>query len=47
MSVFKISVMGLTDAADRSNGFERKLFQRSNERSRADLEGYQWRSEDM
>ncbi|KAF8311004.1 hypothetical protein DL93DRAFT_2083967 [Clavulina sp. PMI_390] len=35
------------DGVDRSNGFESKLFQRSNERSRSDLEGYQWRSEDM
>jgi len=47
MRAFALSVMGLTAAADRSNGFEHKLFQRSNERSRADLEGYQWRSEDM
>jgi pre-mRNA-splicing factor CWC26 len=32
---------------DRGNGFEKKFFQRSNERSRKKQESYQWRSEDM
>jgi pre-mRNA-splicing factor CWC26 len=34
-------------STDRSNGFEKKFFQKSNERSRNKQESYQWRSEDM
>jgi pre-mRNA-splicing factor CWC26 len=37
----------LTVPIDRSNGFERKLFQKQNERKRKGLESYQWGVEDM
>ncbi|KDQ08658.1 hypothetical protein BOTBODRAFT_37809 [Botryobasidium botryosum FD-172 SS1] len=35
------------DGVDRSNGFEKKYFQRINERKRRDLEAYEWRVDDM
>ena len=34
-------------AADRSNGFEKKLFQRQNEKKRRCAESYEWGVEDM
>lgn len=33
--------------ADRSNGFEKKLFQKQNERQRKGLEAYQWSVDEM
>lgn len=35
------------DGVDRSNGFEKKLFQRQNERKRRGAESYEWGVEDM
>ncbi|EJU02170.1 hypothetical protein DACRYDRAFT_21913 [Dacryopinax primogenitus] len=35
------------DGVDRGNGFEKKLFQRQNERQRTGLEAYQWSVDDM
>jgi len=35
------------DGVDRSNGFEKKLFQRQNERQRKGLEAYQWSVDEM
>lgn len=35
------------DGVDRSNGFERKLFQRQNERQRMTLASYEWSVDDM
>ncbi|KAI9183280.1 Pre-mRNA-splicing factor cwc26 [Blastocladiella emersonii ATCC 22665] len=35
------------DGLDRSNGFERKLYIKRNERAAADQASYKWRSEDM
>ena len=32
---------------DRGNGFEKKLFQRQNEKRRHGLESYQWSVDDM
>ena len=32
---------------DRSNGFEKKLFQHGNERQRRGLEAYEWSVDDM
>jgi pre-mRNA-splicing factor CWC26 len=32
---------------DRGNGFEKKIFQRTNERKRKGLESYQWSVDDM
>ncbi|TFY53627.1 hypothetical protein EVJ58_g9349 [Rhodofomes roseus] len=35
------------DGVDRGNGFEKKLFQRQNEKQRRGLESYQWSVDDM
>ncbi|KAF8328194.1 Pre-mRNA-splicing factor of RES complex-domain-containing protein [Cantharellus anzutake] len=35
------------DGVDRSNGFEKKLFQRANDRKRRGLEAYEWSVDDM
>ncbi|KZT62451.1 hypothetical protein CALCODRAFT_426161 [Calocera cornea HHB12733] len=35
------------DGVDRGNGFEKKLFQRQNEKQRTGLEAYQWSVDDM
>jgi len=35
------------DGVDRGNGFEKKFFQRTNERKRKGLESYQWSVDDM
>lgn len=35
------------DGVDRGNGFEKKLFQRMNERKRRDVDDAAWRQEDM
>lgn len=35
------------DGVERSNGFEKKLFQRQNERRRAEADAQAWRQEDM
>ncbi|KZO91046.1 hypothetical protein CALVIDRAFT_489601 [Calocera viscosa TUFC12733] len=35
------------DGVDRGNGFEKKLFQRQNEKQRSGLEAYQWSVDDM
>jgi len=35
------------DGVDRGNGFEKKLFQRQNERQRSGLEAYEWSVDDM
>ncbi|KAG9023164.1 Pre-mRNA-splicing factor cwc26 [Tulasnella sp. JGI-2019a] len=35
------------DGVDRGNGFEKKYFQRANERGRTKLEAYQWSVDDM
>ncbi|KAI5118496.1 hypothetical protein M0805_003996 [Coniferiporia weirii] len=35
------------DGVDRGNGFEKKLFQKQNERKRTGLESYQWSVDDM
>ncbi|KAI0749879.1 Pre-mRNA-splicing factor of RES complex-domain-containing protein [Daedaleopsis nitida] len=35
------------DGVDRSNGFEKKYFQKSNERRRRGAESYEWSVDDM
>jgi len=49
LSLFTFSTTSLTnfDVLDRGNGFEKKLFQRLNERKRKGLESYQWSVDDM